>query len=379
MVERMNHYVKTMSGSGIRAFTAMAKATEDCAMLTIGEPDFNTPDAIKDACKAALDRNETHYPVTVGDLRLREKISEFERRTRGLSYNTDEIIVTDGASEALFTALHGILDPGDQVVIPTPAFGLYAAIVEMAGGIPVFLDTTEEDFQISAEKLSACLTDRTKALILTSPNNPTGCVYTQATLDAVHDLVKDLPIFILCDDVYNRIVYGPCPGFYQFQDLRDRLLLIQSFSKPYAMTGWRMGYLMADKPVAKKLALYHGNVVVSVSSICQSPCITALDCDISEMVASYRRRRDHICARLDEIGLPYVMPQGAFYVFPSVRDYTNDTNEFCTRMIREGKVAVVPGACFNAEGYIRLSYCYSLSEIDKAMDRLGDFLLQNKP
>lgn len=379
MVERMNRYVQTMSGSGIRHFTAMARATEDCAMLTIGEPDFNTPEPVKDACKKALDNNETHYPVNVGDIRLRQRIARFEQDFRGLSYSPDEIIATDGASEALFTALHGILNPGDEVIIPIPAFGLYASIVEMAGGVCVYLDTTEDSFQIDAKKLEACLTDRTKALILNSPNNPTGTVYTQQTLDAVHEVIKDKPVFVLCDDVYNQIVYAPCPAFCAFQDMRDRLLLIQSFSKPYAMTGWRMGYLMGDQPVISKLALYHGNVVVSVSSISQSPCITAMDCDISEMVGIYRERRDYICRRLDEIGLPYVKPQGAFYVFPCVKEYTNNTNEFCMRMIREGKVAVVPGSCFGVEGYIRLSYCYSLPEIEKAMDRLAAFLEKNKP
>lgn len=378
MLERMNRYVQTMDGSGIRRITAIAKSMEDCAMLTIGEPDFNTPEAIKNACKLALDNNETHYPVNVGDLSLRQRISQFEKDFRGLSYEADEIIATDGASEALFTAFHGVLNPGDEVIIPTPAFGLYAAIVEMAGGVCVFVDTTEDDFQLSAEKLEAAITEKTKALILNSPNNPTGCVYTQETLDGIHRVMKDKPIFILCDDVYNQVAYGPCPSFAAFQDLRDRLLLIQSFSKPYAMTGWRMGYLMGDRPIIQKLACYHGNVVVSVSSISQRPCIAALDCDVTEMVETYRSRRDYICARLDEIGLPYVKPQGAFYVFPCVKEYTNDTNAFCMRMIQEGRVAVVPGACFGAEGYVRLSYCYSLPEIKKAMDRLAAFLKKNR-
>lgn len=374
MVERMNQYVQGMRPNVIRYFTAVAKQTEDCAMLTIGEPDFNTPEAVKDACKLALDKNETHYPVNVGDFSLRQAIGDFEAKFRGISYGPDEIIVTHGATEALYAAFFSILEPGDEVIIPTPAFGLYASIVAMAGGKSVFLDTEEDHFQISPQKLASLITPKTKALILNSPNNPTGVILTQETLDGIHQVLSDKPIFVLCDDVYNQLAYAPCPAFAAFQDMRDRLILIQSFSKPYAMTGWRMGYLMGDLPVIRQLALYHSNIVTSVSSISQRACIAALQCDVSQMSAAYKQRRDYICGRLDEIGLPYVPPQGAFYVFPSVKAYTTDTNEFCLRMIREGKVAAVPGSCFGAEGYIRLSYCYSLPEIEKAMDRIADYL-----
>lgn len=374
MVERMNRYVQGMRPNVIRYFTAVAKKTEDCAMLTIGEPDFNTPEAIKDACKTALDLNETHYPVNVGDYSLRQAIGEFEKNFRGLSYAPEEIIVAHGATEALYAAFFSILEPGDEVIIPTPAFGLYASIVAMAGGKSVFLDTEQDDFQIDSQKLAALITPKTKAVLLNSPNNPTGVILTQETLNGIHDVLADKKIFVLCDDVYNQIAYAPCPAFAAFQDMRDRLILIQSFSKPYAMTGWRMGYLMGDLPVIQQLALYHSNVVTSVSSISQRACIAALQCDVSDMVATYKQRRDYICSRLDEIGLPYVLPQGAFYVFPSVKAYTNDTNDFCLRMIQEGKVAAVPGSCFGAEGYIRLSYCYSLPEIEKAMDRIAAYL-----
>lgn len=379
MVEQMNRHVQGMRPNVIRYFTSVAKQTEDCAMLTIGEPDFNTPEAVKDACKTALDLNETHYPVNVGAHSLRQAIGEFEKKFRGISYAPEEVIVTHGATEALYAAFFSILEPGDEVIIPIPAFGLYASIVAMARAKSVFLDTEGDNFQIDPKKLSALITPKTKAILLNSPNNPTGVILTQETLNGIHEVLADKQIFVLCDDVYNQIAYAPCPSFAAFQDMRDRLILIQSFSKPYAMTGWRMGYLMGDAPVIQQLALYHSNVVTSVSSISQRACIVALQCDVSDMVATYKQRRDYICSRLDEIGLPYVLPQGAFYVFPSVKAYTHDTNEFCLRMIQEGKVAAVPGSCFGGEGYIRLSYCYSLPEIEKAMDRLAAYLKKQTP
>ena len=379
MIEFMNRNLSTLAPSGIRRFTALAKATPDCAMLTIGEPDFDTPEPIKAACKRALDEGKTHYPPNAGDPALRAAIADFERVNNGMDYAPDEILMTHGATEALFCAMQSVLNPGDEVIIPTPAFGLYETIARLAGASCVRLDTSADGFQITREALKGALTDKTRLLILNSPNNPTGTVYSAETLQTIHDLITGRPMFVLCDDVYNRLAYAPCPSFAAFRDLRDRLLVVQSFSKPYAMTGWRMGYLMADAPVMERIRLYHAAVVVSVSSISQDACLAALSCDISGMLSAYRTRRDLICGRLERMKLPFVRPDGAFYVFPRIDQFGLSSEEFCLRMISEGRVAGVPGDCFGAPGFVRFSYCCSLDTIEKGMDRLESFIKTLSP
>ena len=374
MVDLLNRNLLALHPSGIRRFTALARSTPDCAMLTIGEPDFDTPAPIRAACKAALDAGKTHYPPNVGEPALRAAICDFEAAHSGLDYTPDEVIVTSGATEALYTAITGVLNPGDEVIIPLPAFGLYESIVTMAGGRCVFLDTAKDGFQITPQAIAAAMSPRTKLIILNSPNNPTGVVYTQASLQAVHDAAAGKPVFVLCDDVYARLVYAPCPQFARYRDLRSQILVVQSFSKPYAMTGWRVGYLMGDLPVIRQLALLHAATVVSVTSFGQDACLQALKTDVSAMVDTYRARRDVICARIAGMGLSAVQPEGAFYIFPSIGATGLDAETFCTRLITEGKAAGVPGTCFGTDGYVRFSFCYALPEITRAMDRLEAFL-----
>ncbi len=266
--------------SGIRQFTYLVRDTPGACALTIGEPDLNTPDVIKEAAKAALDANDTHYPPGNGYPYALEAISKFEAEAHGLHYAPSEIILTVGATEALFASFSTILNPGDEVIIPTPAFGLYEALVQLQGGVPVSLPTEHNHFQIVPEELKAAITDRTKAIILTSPNNPTGCVYTKETLDAVHAILRDKPIFVLCDDVYRTLTY--CEDYHSFaeyQDMRDRIIVVQSFSKPYAMTGWRLGYCMADAKLMDRIQVFHQYCVTSVPSFVQRACVTALETD----------------------------------------------------------------------------------------------------
>lgn len=379
MVEKMNAALRAAQPSGIRKFTALAKAQPDCLFLTIGEPDFATPDPIKEAAKAALDQNLTHYPPGVGERYLLERICRFERERNGVSYRPEEVIVTDGATEGLYLALRGILNPGDEVIVPTPAFGLYEPLVTLSQGVYVPMDTCGDGFQITGENLSRHLSGKTKAILLNSPNNPTGAVYTPQTLETVYRAVKDRDIFVLCDDVYAQLVYGPYQSFSQYQDLREKIILVQSFSKPYAMTGWRMGYLCADRPVIEQLAKLHSYTVVSAVSFLQKGCAAALDFDPSAMVNAYRQRRDYAYERLCRMGLPVEKPGGAFYLFPCVRQYGLDSETFCLRMIKEEKLAAVPGTCFGAEGYIRLSYCYSMEELSAGLDRLEAFLQTLQP
>ena len=378
MLPTLNDQLLTLQPSGIRRFTALAKATPGCAMLTIGEPDFDTPANIRQAAKDALDAGKTHYPANAGDTALRRAIADFEAKQNGYRYAENEIIVTHGASEALFIAMQGVLNPGDEVILPTPAFGLYESIARLAGAVIVPLDTSKTGFQIDEAALAAAITPKTKLLVLNSPNNPTGVVYSRQTLQGIRRAVSGKPIFVLCDDVYSQLVYQDCPLFAHLgntdPDLREQILVVQSFSKPYAMTGWRMGYLMGDARVMEKLLLYHAAALVSVASYAQDACIEALHTDVSAMVHTYRARRDRMLTALAEMGLPVVAPGGAFYVFPNIETFGMSSEEFCLRAITEGKVAAVPGSCFGTEGFIRLSYCYSTAEIDLGLQRLATFI-----
>ena len=372
---KMNDAVMNVQLSGIRRFTYLVRATPGACALTIGEPDLNTPDPVKDAAKAALDENMTHYPPGNGFPYLLEAISKFEAEHHGLHYAPEEIMVTVGATEAVFVTLSALLNPGDEVIIPTPAFGLYEAIVRLCRGVPVFLPTEDTAFQIDPKALAAVLTPRTKAVILTSPNNPTGCIYTSRTLDAVHEVLKDRPVFVVCDDVYRTLTYvEDYHSFAEYQDMRDRIVVVQSFSKPYAMTGWRVGYVMADAAVKGRMEVFHQYAVTSVPAFIQPACVKALETDTAPMVEIFRKRRDYVYQRLTDMGLPIQEPQGAFYVFVDVRKFGMDSVTFCQRMLKESLVGIIPGIYFGTEGYARLSYCYSDADLKEGLDRIERFI-----
>ena len=371
----MNDAVMNVQLSGIRRFTYLVRATPGACALTIGEPDQNTPDSIKEAAKAALDADDTHYPPGNGYPYLLEAISKFEAEQHGLHYAPDEIMVTVGATEAISTAFHTLLNPGDEVIIPTPAFGLYEALVRLCRAVPVFLPTEVSGFQIDAGALASVLTPRTKAIVLTSPNNPTGCVYNRETLGAVHALLKDRPVFVICDDVYRTLTYTEdYHSFAEYTDMRDRIVVIQSFSKPYAMTGWRVGYVMADAAVKGRMEVVHQYAVTSVPAFIQPACLKALETDITPMVETFRRRRDYVFKRLMDMGLPVQEPQGAFYVFVDLRKFGMDSVTFCERMLKESLVGIIPGVYFGTEGYARLSYCYSDADLKEGLDRMERFI-----
>ena len=371
----LNQAVMNVQMSGIRRFTALARSTPGACTLTIGEPDQNTPEGGKEAAKAALDANDPHYPPNNGYPYLLEAISKFEERAHGLPYAPDEIIVTIGATEALYISLSTILNPGDEVIIPTPAFSLYESITQLCRGVAVHLPTEKNRFQIDPEALRTAITPKTKAIVLTSPNNPTGCIYTKETLDAIHDVLRDKPIFVLCDDVYRQLVYTEgYHSFAEYQDMRDRIIVIQSFSKPYAMTGWRVGYLVAPEETLERLLLLCAAQIAAVPTFVQAAAQKALEVDTEPMRQIYAKRRAYVLSRLEGMGLSFPTPEGAFYVFPDISKYGIPSWEFCTRMIREGRLAAVPGVCFGAEGYIRLSYCYSDEELKAGLDNMEAFL-----
>ena len=371
----LNSAVLGVEITGIRRFTYLVRDIPGACALTIGEPDQNTPDIIKEAAKTALDNNDTHYPPGNGYAYMLEAISKYEEKAHGLKYDPEEIILTIGATEGLFIGLSTVLNPGDEVIVPTPAFGLYESITRLLRGVPVSLPTEGNRYQIDPEALKAAITDKTKAIILTSPNNPTGCIYTKETLDAIHDVLKDKPIFVFCDDVYRELVYTEgYHSFAEYQDMRDRIIVINSFSKPYAMTGWRLGWCMADAPIRDRMQIFHQHAVVSAPSYVQPACAAALESDTSAIRELFRKRRDYVYKRLVDMGLEVQEPEGAFYMFINIKKYGMGSEAFCTKMLKEGLVGLIPGVYFGTEGYMRLSYCYSDEDLKEGLDRIEKFI-----
>lgn len=369
----MNENLNALIPSGIRRFTALAKATPGCVGLTIGEPDFDTPQPIREAARAALDAGLTHYAPNRGSQRLLDAITRYETN-RGLQCESDRVIVTVGATGALYTAITGILNPGDEVIIPTPAFSLYESITLAAGGRPVFLDLKQWDFQIDESGLEAAVTGKTRAIVINSPCNPTGVTLTKKSLEAVVKAAKAHDLYVICDNVYMGLSEPGTPDLSTDFDLGERLLYCQSFSKPYAMTGWRIGYLIAPKELSAKLLLLHAANLASVPTFIQEAAVTALDTDVFTLAEVFRKRRAYVAQRLREMGLTFPEPGGAFYLFPSIENYTMDDEAFCIRMIQEAGLAAVPGSCFGCPGHIRLSCCYSDEELEEGLNRLEKFL-----
>ena len=375
MREKLNSAVFDLRRSAIREFSRLAKETPGCISLTLGEPDFDTPYVIRKTAQESLEIGETHYIENNGLKELREKISAFEKARHGFDCSSDQIIVTAGATEALFVSLMGILNPGDEVIIPTPAFVLYEEIVKLCRAKAVLLDTSLNGFQIRNNTLSSVVSEKTKAFVLNTPNNPTGTILDIESLEAVRQVARERNLFVICDDVYRELIYtDDYHSFTEFRDLRDRTILVQSFSKPYAMTGWRMGYLIAPQEIKERIELIHQFMVVSTPAPFQKAAIAALDYDPVELRETYRKRRAFMLQRLLDMGLEVPEPAGAFYMFPSIRKFGLDSATFCRRMIEEVGLAATPGFCFGSDDHIRLTYCYSDDELTEGLNRLERFI-----
>lgn len=371
----MNTSLATLKPSGIRRINALAAEHPGCIALALGEPDFDTPEPIKDEVVRALGHDDTHYPPNNGRAATRQAIAAY-MADAGLAYAADEIILTDGATEALHATLMAMLNPGDEVIIPIPAFGLYESIVVANHAKAVFLDTEPVRFQIDEEALRGCVTPATKAIVICSPSNPTGCVLDGASLDAVARVASQTGMYVVCDDVYNRLVYAD--GYERFAqrhpELREQTVVIDSFSKPWAMTGWRLGWLAAAAPVEAEIAKAHQYLVSSAVSFEMDAAARALGVDSAPMLDVYRMRQKRVLAALDAMGLDTVEPAGAFYVFPSIKKFGMTSERFCIGAIEEAGVALVPGDCFGAEGYVRLSYCVADADLDEGLRRLSKFV-----
>ena len=347
---------------------------------SLGNPSIPAPQPVQQALLDVLhdtDPIQVHgYSMAGGFDGTRRAVAEDLTRRFGMTIRPEELFFTCGAAAALISVIRALtVSPDSEFVAIAPYFPEYLPFVESNGGKLVSVPADLDTFQISLDILEAHLTSHTQAVLVNSPNNPTGCIYDHESLTAVYAAAKEHPIFVLCDEVYRDLIYTDAfESFHQFSDLRSRIIEVQSFSKPYAMTGWRVGYLMADRPVKEQLEKIHQYNVVSISSFVQRACAAALAYDISSEREVYRRRRDYVCTRLDSMGLPYFKPQGAFYVFPSIAAFGMDSLSFCSRMVKEGKLACTPGSCFGAEGFLRISYCYSDDVLREGMDRMETFV-----
>lgn len=369
--------------SGIRKFFDLLDDMKDVVALTVGQPDFVTPWHIREAGIESLEKGKTYYTSNSGLNELREEISNYLSRRFGLEYSPkNEVLVTVGGSEAIDMALRALLNPGDEVIVPVPSFVCYGPLTTIAGGVPVMLETkAEDDFKLTPESLKSAITDKTKVLILPFPNNPTGAIMTKEELQKIAEVIRGTNIAIISDEIYSELTFtgerhvsiATLPG------MRERTVVVNGFSKAYAMTGWRMGYTAAPKEISEQMLKIHQYGIMCAPTTSQYAAIEALrngDGDIEYMAAEYNRRRRFIVDGLRNIGIPCFEPHGAFYVFPNIGAFGLSSEEFCERLLHEEGVAIVPGTAFGdcGEGFARISYAYSVKHIEKALEKMEKFV-----
>ena len=368
--------------SGIRKFFDLMNTMDDVVGLTVGEPDFQTPWHIREAGIESLERGRTYYTANAGLSELRNEINNYMTRRFKVSYEpSSEIIVTVGGSEAIDIAFRSMIEPGDEVIVPTPSFVCYAPLVRMAGGVPVILETKfENKFKIDPEALKAAITPKTKILVLAYPNNPTGAIMTREDLLDVAEVIKDTNIVVLSDEIYAEMTYtGTHCSIASLEGMWERTVIASGFSKAFAMTGWRLGYICAPKPLTEQMLKIHQYGIMSSPTTAQFAAIEALkngEDDIKMMVDEYNRRRRYIFNGLKSIGIESFEPEGAFYIFPKIGDFGLSGEEFCNRLLYDYKCAIVPGNAFgnSGEGFARISYAYSIKHITQALERIEAFV-----
>ncbi len=379
----LSNKAQELKPSGIRKFFDMLGGMDDVVALTVGQPDFVTPWHIREAGIDSLERGKTYYTSNSGLLEMREEIAKYLDRRFGLTYDPEhEIVVTVGGSEAIDMAMRAILNPGDEVIIPTPCFVCYDPLCRMADGVPVSVVTEEKDnFKLTPEKLKAAITPKTKLLVMPFPNNPTGAIMTEEELTAIADILRDTDIMVLSDEIYAEMTYGGRKhvSIATLPGMRERTVVVNGFSKAYAMTGWRMGYTAAPEPITAQMLKLHQFAIMCAPTTSQFAAVEALkngDEDIAMMTAEYDARRRFLVDGLRKIGIPCFEPEGAFYVFPNVGVFGMSSEAFCERLLYEGKVAIVPGNAFGdcGEGFARISYAYSLKHIAEALERIEAFV-----
>ncbi len=375
-------HIKTLKPSGIRRFFDLAQSMEGVISLGVGEPDFTTPWSVIEASYHSLERGFTAYTPNAGLLTLRQSICRFLDTRFHVSYQPeDEIIVTVGASQAIDLAFRAMLNPGDEVIVMEPSFVSYIPTITLAGGVPVIVDTYEKDaFKLSKDAVEAAITEKTKAVLICSPNNPTGAVLTKEDLIGMSEVIKRHDLLVISDEIYADLLYDDTyTSIASLEGMKERTLLVSGFSKAFAMTGWRLGYVCGPTDLITEMLKIHQYTIMSAPTMAQYGAIEALENGLSEvemMKESYKQRRNYVVKTLTRLGLACHMPGGAFYVFPSIKSTGLTSSEFAERLLMEEKVAVVPGNVFgdSGEGYIRCSYAASMKQLTEAMERIGRFL-----
>ncbi|MCK6224346.1 aminotransferase class I/II-fold pyridoxal phosphate-dependent enzyme [Staphylococcus hominis] len=382
----LNSNSKFLRAPSIRQFSSRIKNIDDCVNLTIGQPDFPMPDVVKQAYINAISEDKTSYSHNKGLTETRQAISQYFKRRYGFFYSEEEIIVTNGASEALDTSLRSIIEPGDEILIPGPIYAGYIPLVETLGGKPIYIDTTHSDFKVTPELIETYFTNQTKAILLNYPTNPTGVILERSEVEALVHYLKTKEIFIISDEIYAENTFtGTHTSFAEYEEIRDQLLLIGGLSKSHSATGIRIGFLIGPEYLIEKLTFMHAYNCICANVPAQISCITALNEGLEApkyMNEAYIERRDYLKAKLLSLGFELeAQPEGAFYIFPSIKRFTNNDFDFCVNVLEEAHVAMVPGSSFTdiGKGYIRISYAYEMNVLKEGMRRLELYLKEHYP
>ena len=383
--EFISPHIAEMAPSGIRKFFDIVAEMKDAISLGVGEPDFVTPWAIREAGIYALEKGHTHYTSNAGLKELRQELCRYTHRTSGLDYEEDQVLITVGGSEAIDLMVRAVISKGDEVLVPEPSFVCYKPCVTMAGGTAIPIVTKEEDeFRLTPQALAEKITDRTKLLVLPYPNNPTGAIMEREHLEAIADVIRDKDILVLSDEIYGALTYkGEHVPFAAIDGMKERTVTINGFSKAFAMTGWRLGYAMGPRPLIKAMLKIHQYAIMCAPTTSQYAAVEALrscEDDVTAMRDEYNLRRRVMVKGFRDMGLSCFEPMGAFYVFPNISSLGMSSEDFATNLLKEEKVAVVPGTAFgdSGEGFVRCSYAYSIRNIEIALERIGKFVKRHK-
>lgn len=386
--EKFNQQTYKIEVSDIRRFDERVSVIEDMLKLTLGEPDFNTPEHVKLAGISAIENNDSHYTGMAGDLELRKAVATFMQKKYQVSFAPEnEILVTVGATEALSASLLAVLNPGDKIIVPTPIYPGYEPLITLARAEPIYIDTTSNGFVLTPEMIEAAMLehgDQVKAIILNYPSNPTGVTYNREEVKAIADAVKKYSIFVISDEIYSELTYGETHvSIAEFA--RGQTILINGLSKSHAMTGWRIGFILAPQELIGQIVKVHQYLVTSATTMAQKAAIAALTDgadDALPMKIEYMKRRDFLYEKMKNLGFEIARPNGAFYIFAKIPDgYTQNSMNFCVDLAEKNKLAIIPGSAFGAagEGFVRLSYAASMEKLELAMERLTAYMETNKP
>ncbi len=381
MRDPLSKEIRSIPPSGIRKFFDIVSEMDDAISLGVGEPDFDTPWHIREEGIYSLEQGRTFYTSNAGLKELKEEICKYLKKSQNIKYNEHEVFITVGGSEAIDVALRAMLDPGDEVLIPQPSYVSYEPCTILAGGKPVIIELKEDnEFRLTKEELLNAITDKTKILVLPFPNNPTGAIMEKEDLMDIAEVVKEKDLYVLSDEIYSELTYsGKHVSIASLPGMKERTVLINGFSKAYAMTGWRLGYAAAPEAILEQMLKIHQFAIMCAPTTSQYAAVEALRNgapDVKKMRDSYNQRRRFLLNEFEKIGFDCFTPYGAFYTFPSIKKFGMSSDEFAERLLKEQKVAVVPGTAFGAcgEGYLRISYAYSIEDLKLALERIAAFI-----